>query len=65
MDFELDGEQKLLRDTTRGLLERSYDAETLAAVKASPRGWSADVWRRLAETGLLGLGFDDEDGGSG
>ncbi|MDH6675887.1 alkylation response protein AidB-like acyl-CoA dehydrogenase [Rhodococcus sp. LBL1] len=65
MDFELDNEQKLLRDTTRGLLERSYDTETLAAVKASPRGWSADVWRRLAETGLLGLGFDDEDGGSG
>ncbi len=65
MDFELDEEQKLLRDTARSLLDRSYDQETLAAVKASPRGWSEDVWRRLAETGLLGLGFADEDGGSG
>lgn len=65
MDFELDEEQKLLRDTARGLLDRSYDQETLVAVKASPRGWSEDVWRRLAETGLLGLGFADEDGGSG
>ncbi|MGO4200515.1 acyl-CoA dehydrogenase family protein [Rhodococcus sp. TAF43] len=64
MDFELDDEQKLLRDTTRELLGRSYDPEALAAVKATPRGWSEDVWRRLAETGLLGLGFSDEDGGS-
>ena len=65
MDFELDDEQKLLRDTTRGLLDRSYDTEALVEVKATPRGWSEDVWRRLAETGLLGLGFADEDGGSG
>ncbi|RVW06042.1 acyl-CoA dehydrogenase family protein [Rhodococcus spongiicola] len=65
MDFELDDEQKLLRDTTRELLDRSYDAETLDAVKATPRGWSVDVWRRLADTGLLGLGFAEEDGGSG
>ncbi|WP_137725360.1 acyl-CoA dehydrogenase family protein [Prescottella subtropica] len=65
MDFELDDEQKLLRDTTRELLARSYgDATALAAVKATPRGWSDDVWRRLADTGLLGLGFTDEDGGS-
>lgn len=65
MDFTLDDEQKLLRDTTRELLSRTYDQETLAAVKATPRGWSEDVWRRLAETGLLGLGFAEEDGGSG
>ncbi|RVW02736.1 acyl-CoA dehydrogenase family protein [Rhodococcus xishaensis] len=65
MDFELDDEQKLLRDTTKELLDRSYDAEALATVKATPRGWSLDVWRRLADTGLLGLGFAEEDGGSG
>lgn len=65
MDFTLDDEQKLLRDTTRELLNRHYDPESLAAVKATPRGWSEDLWRRLAETGLLGLGFAEEDGGAG
>lgn len=65
MDFTLDDEQTLLQDTTRELLGRCYGTETLAAVKATPRGWSEDVWRRLAETGLLGLGFAEEDGGSG
>ncbi|PTR30155.1 hypothetical protein C8K36_1023 [Rhodococcus sp. OK519] len=65
MDFELDDEQRLLRDTTRELLERSYDLEQLSAAKDTPRGWRVDVWRMLAETGLLGLGFDEADGGSG
>lgn len=64
MDFDLDDEQKLLRDTTRELLDRSYDLEQLTAAKETPRGWRDDVWRRLAETGLLGLGFDEADGGS-
>ncbi len=65
MDFDLNDEQKLLRDTTRELLDRSYDLEQLTAAQETPRGWRDDVWRRLAETGLLGLGFDEDDGGSG
>lgn len=65
MEFDLDDEQKLLRDTTRELLGRSYDLEQLSAAKETPRGWRDDVWRMLAETGLLGLGFDEVDGGSG
>ncbi|QBJ97840.1 acyl-CoA dehydrogenase [Rhodococcus sp. ABRD24] len=65
MDFDIDEEQQLLRDTTREIFLRSYDSESLAAVKATKRGWSPDVWRRLADTGLLGLPFADEDGGMG
>ncbi|AOW93136.1 acyl-CoA dehydrogenase [Rhodococcus sp. WMMA185] len=65
MDFELTDEQKLLRDTTRELLARSYDAEKRNAVTDTEQGWSPQVWKQLAEVGLLGLSFAEEDGGLG
>jgi alkylation response protein AidB-like acyl-CoA dehydrogenase len=59
----LSDEQVLLRDTTRDLLARSYDAESRNKVIASELGWSREVWTQLAETGILGLGFDPDEAG--
>ena len=55
MNFELDDEQTMLRDTTRELLNRSYDAEKRNATSATDEGWNASVWKQFAELGLLGL----------
>ena len=63
MDFQLSDEQVLLRDTTRDLLSRSYDPESRNKVIASELGWSREVWTQLAETGILGLGFDPDEAG--
>ena len=63
MDFQLSDEQVLLRDTTRELLSRSYDAESRNKVIGSELGWSREVWSQLADTGILGLGFDPEEAG--
>ncbi|UMB71293.1 acyl-CoA dehydrogenase family protein [Mycobacterium paraterrae] len=63
MDFQLSEEQTLLRDTTRDLLSRSYDAESRIKAVESELGWSREVWKQLAETGILGLGFDPEEAG--
>jgi alkylation response protein AidB-like acyl-CoA dehydrogenase len=63
MDFQLSDEQVLLRDTTRDLLSRSYDPESRNKVIASDLGWSREVWTQLAETGILGLGFDPAEAG--
>jgi alkylation response protein AidB-like acyl-CoA dehydrogenase len=63
MDFQLSDEQVLLRDTTRDLLSRSYDAESRNKVIGTELGWSKEVWTQLAETGILGLGFDPEEAG--
>lgn len=63
MDFQLSDEQILLRDTTRDLLSRSYDTETRNKIIDSEPGFSRDVWKQLADTGILGLGFDAETGG--
>src|ERR1700743_86592 len=63
MDFQLSEEQTLLRDTTRELLSRSYDAESRIKAVESDLGWSREVWTQLAETGILGLGFDPDEAG--
>jgi len=63
MDFQLSDEQALLRDTTRDLLSRSYDPETRNKVIGSDLGWSREVWSQLADTGILGLGFDPDESG--
>ncbi|MBS1692746.1 MAG: acyl-CoA dehydrogenase family protein [Actinobacteria bacterium] len=58
MDFDLTDEQVMLRDTTRDLLSRSYDAESRTKVADTDLGWSREVWNRLADTGILGIGAD-------
>ncbi|MET9485632.1 acyl-CoA dehydrogenase [Nocardia sp. NPDC006630] len=65
MDFELTDEQVMLRDTVRDLLGRAYDPETRLKVTDTELGWNRDVWNQLAELGVLGLAFSEEDGGVG
>ncbi|GAB2642326.1 acyl-CoA dehydrogenase family protein [Nocardia goodfellowii] len=65
MDFELTDEQVMLRDTVRDVLARNYDPESRLKVTDTELGWSREVWRQLAELGVLGLSFSEEDGGMG
>jgi alkylation response protein AidB-like acyl-CoA dehydrogenase len=65
MNFELTDEQRMLADTTRDLLSHSYDPEKRAAIIDTDRGWGSQVWKQLAELGVLGLSFSEADGGMG
>lgn len=66
MDFAFDTEQEALRDAVRGFLTKAYEtSETRRAVVGEDPGWKADTWQRLAEMGVLGLPFAEEDGGMG
>lgn len=63
MNFDLTDEQELLRDTAREVFSRAYDTESRNKIVDSELGWSREVWRQLAEIGILGLGFDPEESG--
>ena len=65
MDFDLSEEQRLLKDSVDGLLANSYDFEQRKKYAAEKDGWSRQVWSKLAEQGLLGLPFSEDDGGFG
>src|SRR4051794_20082219 len=65
MDFDLSEEQRLLKESVEGLLGNSYDFDQRKKYMAEKRGWSKDIWSKLAEQGLLGLPFSEDDGGFG
>jgi pimeloyl-CoA dehydrogenase small subunit len=66
MDFDLTEEQRLLRDSVDRMIEDAYgDFEKRKGYAAEPHGFSAALWARYAELGLLGLPFAEDDGGYG
>src|ERR1700712_427320 len=65
MDFDLSEEQRLLKESVEGLLGNSYDFDSRKKYMAEKGGWSKSLWGKLAEQGLLGLPFAEDDGGFG
>ena len=65
MDFELSGEQELLRDNVARLMKERYGFEARKAYQTAAQGWSEALWRDYAEMGLLGAPFAEADGGFG
>ena len=58
MNFDLTEEQQLLKDSVTRLLADRYSFENRRAFRASPEGWSQDLWRQYAELGLIGVPLD-------
>ena len=65
MDFDLSDEQSILKDSLERLLADRYGFEERRRILAAPPGFSADMWDRYAEMGLLALPFAETDGGLG
>ena len=65
MDFNFTEEQEMVRDGLSRLVRESYDIETRRGVVASESGWRPEIWAQLAELGILGMPFSEEDGGFG
>ena len=66
MDFDLNDEQRQLKDSVERLLADSYgDLSRRAAYMKEAKGYSAALWRRYADLGLLAIPFAEEHGGIG
>jgi alkylation response protein AidB-like acyl-CoA dehydrogenase len=65
MDFSFTDEQKLLADTLSRFVSKEYGFEKRKAILAQPEGFSREVWRALADMGILGLPFAEAYGGIG
>ena len=63
MDFDLNDEQRLLKESVERLTSERYDFETRGKVMAAEPGWSAEMWGQYAELGLLALPFFSDHGG--
>lgn len=65
MDFDLNDEQRLLKDSVERLIAGRYDFEQRKQHAKGPDGWSRALWAQYAELGLLGLPFAEQHGGFG
>ena len=65
MEYSYDNEQIALREAVNGLLARAYGGDQRRAVVATDPGFDEKTWARLAEMGVLGLPFAEDDGGMG
>lgn len=63
MDFKPTADQQMLSDSLRRFLAERYPLEMRAKLVDSAPGYSVEVWRQLADLGVLGALFDPEVGG--
>jgi acyl-CoA dehydrogenase len=62
--FELTDEQKLFRDATREFVDRELSKDYCREVEAREE-FPWDMWRKLVDAGLTGIGISEEYGGQG
>lgn len=65
MNFDLTEERQMLQDTLRRFLTDRYTTETRNRIIGSDAGFSAEIWGKLAELGVIGALFSEEQGGFG
>jgi len=63
MDFELNDAQRMLRDMVRGFAETEIKPRAAEIDRTDEFPW--DLWKRMAELGILGMTLPPEYGGSG
>lgn len=65
MDFELNDEQRLFRDSISRFLAGEYGFNKRQEIVATDAGFLEKHWQSFAELGWLGAPFAEEDGGLG
>ena len=65
MNFDLTEERQMLSDTLRRYLADKYGTTVRNEILASDTGYSAEIWAGLAELGVIGALFTEDDGGFG
>ena len=63
MNFDLTDEQRLLRDTVRTFAEKEIRPRAAEIDRTDEFPW--DLWKRMAELGILGMALPPEYGGAG
>ncbi len=65
MDLGLDEQQELLKNFARDFLEKECPESVVREMEEDEKGYSPDLWRKMAEQGWMGLIIPEEHGGTG
>ena len=65
MDFELGEEQVMLKTSARDFLEKECPKSLVRQMIEDEKGYSPELWKKMADLGWMGLVFPEEYGGVG
>jgi alkylation response protein AidB-like acyl-CoA dehydrogenase len=65
MNFQHTEDRRMLADTLNRFIAEQYEFATRDKIARSAEGFSADLWQRFAELGVIGALFDEAQGGFG
>ena len=65
MDLGFSEEQEMLRTTARDFLTNECPAELVKQLAEDEKGYSPEMWKKMAELGWMGLTFPEEYDGMG
>ena len=65
MDFELGEEQVMLKTSARDFLEKECPKKLVRDMMEDEKGYSPELWKKMAELGWMALVFPEEYGGIG
>ncbi|WP_345811045.1 acyl-CoA dehydrogenase family protein [Paraburkholderia sp. PREW-6R] len=65
MNFQHTEDRRMLADTLNRFIGEQYGFATRERIARSPLGFSAEMWNRFAEFGIVGALFDEASGGFG
>src|ERR1700756_5073019 len=65
MNFQHTEDRRMLADTLNRFISEQYGFATRDKIARSTQGFSAQLWARFAELGVIGAFFDEATGGFG
>ncbi|MDD1147378.1 acyl-CoA dehydrogenase family protein [Pseudomonas sp. TNT2022 ID357] len=65
MNFEHSAERRMLADSLNRFITQQYNLEKRQQSLQSELGFNPDIWRQLADLGVIGALFSEADGGFG
>jgi len=65
MDFSLSEQQEMLRKSAREFFTNELPKTRVKELAADPKGYSVELWKKMADLGWMDLALPEEFGGSG
>ncbi|MEE8384371.1 MAG: acyl-CoA dehydrogenase family protein [Dehalococcoidia bacterium] len=65
MDLGLDEQQEMLRSFAQDFLEKECPEQLVRELEKDEKGYSPELWRKMAEQGWMGLTIPEQYGGAG
>ena len=64
MDYALTEQQEMLKNTARDFLVKECPKTLVREMEKNEKGYSPELWAKMADLGWMGLIFPEEYGGS-